>query len=173
MADVTEHSEQEDQTTASQTTHNRNTDHIDYEMIVRTVATLLNPMIQEAVDASLQQGLMHFKKEMAASGKRMREIKQRVSRIEDNMQHNQSTVTVLDSTILYLTEKLDDLENRSRRNNLRIIGPPEQYKTGELQDLCAETITLTLGIKSGCMVESAHRMGVLHPDRETARQVIV
>lgn len=30
-----------------------------------------------------------------------------------------------DELIKYLLEKLDDLENRSRRSNLRIIGIPE------------------------------------------------
>lgn len=35
-----------------------------------------------------------------------------------------------------LREKLDDIENRSRRNNLRIVGFPENYKFQRLLDLC-------------------------------------
>lgn len=72
-----------------------------------------------------------------------------------------------------MTAKLDDLENRSRRNNIRIVGLPEQYKATDLKDICKQTIPKTLGIKTICTVERAHRLGQLNPDMKTLRQVIV
>lgn len=65
-----------------------------------------------------------------------------------------------------LTDKLDDLENRSRRNNIRIVGLPEQYKASELKDICEQTIPKALGIKTTCTVERAHRLGQINPDKE-------
>lgn len=84
------------------------------------------------------------------------------------MQETQSTVQTLESTIQNLIDKLDDLENRSRRKKLRIIGLSGQYKPGELLEICAEVIPRALGIQT-CTVERAHTLGALHLDRKTPR----
>lgn len=72
---------------------------IDYELIAKAVASLLRLMIQEAVDASLQQGIQTFKKEIGATGKRLGEIEQHVSGVEDDMHEAQDIVHTLESTI--------------------------------------------------------------------------
>lgn len=72
-----------------------------------------------------------------------------------------------------LMAKLDDLENRSRRNNLRIVWLPETYKPQDLLHLCTHEIPKALDIKKQCEVEGAHRLGAPQMDRRNPRQVIV
>lgn len=71
----------------------------------------------------------------------------------------QSVTNKTDLTIQMLLDKVDNLENRSRRNNSRIVGLPETVKQVELQKLCEETIPQVLGINKRVEVERAHRIG--------------
>lgn len=52
-------------------------------------------------------------------------MEQRISDVEDHTQHADSRLQKLEKEITYLTEKNIDLENRSRRFNLKIHGLPE------------------------------------------------
>lgn len=63
------------------------------------------------------------------------------------------------------------MENRSRKNNLWIVGLPEHYKAGELYKPCTKSIPQVLGLTTKCMVERAHRLGGYNPDRKTPHQV--
>lgn len=58
-----------------------------------------------------------------------------------------------------MAEKLDDLENRSRSKNLRILGLPESVKPADVYKLCKDDIPKALGIDKECLVERAHRLG--------------
>lgn len=76
--------------------------------------------------------------------------------------------------------KLDDLENRSRRNNLRLVGLPEAVKLEDLQYLFEVELAKSLGLDHKCRVERAHRIGperslTTGPDRVShpPRQVIM
>lgn len=52
---------------------------VDYELIAQAVATLLKPMIHEAVESALQEDLQQISKDMAACEKCLGEVEQRVS----------------------------------------------------------------------------------------------
>lgn len=67
---------------------------------------------------------------------------------------------------------MDDLENRSRRSNIRIVGIPESVKMAELYKICLHEIPKALGIDKECIVERAHRLGAAQVDRRGPRQVI-
>lgn len=69
-------------------------------------------------------------------------------------------------------EKIDDLENRPRRSNLSIIGIPETYKAADLYHLCSNVLPKALGLDSQYIVERAHRLGALMPDKKVPRLVI-
>lgn len=71
-----------------------------------------------------------------------------------------------------MLDKLDDLENRSRRSNLRIIGIPETVKQDELIHICEEVLPTALGLRNKMTVERAHRIGALQKDRKGFRPVI-
>lgn len=63
-------------------------------------------------------------------------------------------------------DKVDDLENHSRWNNLRIIGIPERYNANNLNRLCSVATSEALGLHTLCVVERAHRIGAFQPDRK-------
>lgn len=72
---------------------------------------------------------------------------------------NYSSVQNHEGALQMLQDKIEALENRSRRNNLRIIGVPESMKPEALIHLCSMAIPAALGINSQCTVERAHRIG--------------
>lgn len=66
-----------------------------------------------------------------------------------------------------LNNKIDDLENRSRRCNLRIIGIPETVKGHDLFKFLQTSLPGILQIQEACsdmVIERAHRLG---PARQT------
>lgn len=140
--------------------------------IAEAVAMLLKPMIQEAVETSLPQGLIQINASLTECNKRLWKVEQRVSLLEDETQEDSTVISALEQTVNQLQEKLDDLENRSRRNNLWIVGLPEQYKDGDLYKLCTTVIPKSLGLTNAYTVEWAHRLGGFIPKRKTPRQVI-
>ncbi|XP_069830657.1 uncharacterized protein [Dendropsophus ebraccatus] len=71
----------------------------------------------------------------------------------------QSRIEAIEHENKRLWDKVEDLENRSRRNNLRIVGVPESYKQSDLLHLCEVTLPTMLGIQHPCKVEKAHRLG--------------
>lgn len=57
-----------------------------------------------------------------------------------------------------LHDKIEDLENCSRMNNLRIMGLPETYKHTSLDlDIYVTHIPEVLGLHFKCVPERAHR----------------
>lgn len=59
-----------------------------------------------------------------------------------------------------LKDKIEDLEDQSRRNNLRIISLPETFKAESLLDICAIHILEALGLPNKCMAEKAHHIAL-------------
>lgn len=69
---------------------------------------------------------------------------------------------------------MDELENRSLRNNLRIIDLPETFKPQLLLDLCQTMILKSpLGIQTARIAEYADCIDLPQNDRQTPRPVIV
>ncbi|KAJ1198611.1 hypothetical protein NDU88_002450 [Pleurodeles waltl] len=56
---------------------------------------------------------------------RITEAEQRISNVEDVMQKRQEQLSQMDKLLKVIALKNDDLEARSRRNNIRIVGIPE------------------------------------------------
>lgn len=95
---------------------------------------------------------------METQGKHIEEMGQWIATVEDELHKGQVTMHTLDRQYQLKADKIDDLENRSRRNNLRIAGLPESYKEADLQYLGAEAVPHTLGIKHMCVIERAHTL---------------
>uniref|UniRef100_A0A5F8HJ66 L1 transposable element RRM domain-containing protein n=1 Tax=Monodelphis domestica TaxID=13616 RepID=A0A5F8HJ66_MONDO len=87
-------------------------------------------------------------------------------------------INELEENIKYLTEKVTDLENRGRRENLRIIGLPEKPEINNKLDIILQEI-----IKENCPhfleqgdkieIQRVHRTpSILNPQKTTPRNVI-
>lgn len=58
-----------------------------------------------------------------------------------------------------LKDKFDNLENRSRRSNLRLVGLPENIPPPALLHFCQTTLPKLLAIDKDCVVVRVHRLG--------------
>lgn len=65
-----------------------------------------------------------------------------------------------------LKDWLQELENRSHRNDLRAVDLPESVKYSNLQALCEADLPQALGLNHKCRIERVHRIG---PDPERAK----
>ncbi|KAG8558445.1 hypothetical protein GDO81_016995 [Engystomops pustulosus] len=69
-----------------------------------------------------------------------------------------------------MADKIEDLENRSRRSNIRMVGLPESITLPHLHRIFSETLPQLLGMQSPVKVERAHRIGPLRESRSPSSQ---
>lgn len=143
-----------------------------YTKIAEAVAKILKPTITAAVEHAMQQGLLQIRQDIAAHASSLKEAEHRINTLEEDLLEAHAKLSHFNSLTQAMQEKIDDLENRSRRNNVRIVGLPESYQSSALNELCATTIPEALDIPSPCLVERAHRIGPPRDDTSSPRPVI-
>ncbi len=87
-------------------------------------------------------------------------LEQRVSTNEDNVTDLTTRIERLESHNTNLKIKVEDLENRSRCNNLRFVGVPEFAESGDMVGFMTQLIYQVLGqvnFPSPLKIERAHR----------------
>ena len=72
-----------------------------------------------------------------------------------------------------LKEKCEDLENRSRRNNIRIYSVPEKTEGNNMIEFVSNLIKVQLGVSSELHIERAHRALALRQQNERPRSIVV
>lgn len=92
---------------------------------------------------------------------RLEQAEDRIGNIEDDFTGEKTKTAVLEKQGAELTAKIDDLENRSRRSNLRLVNLPEKVERGNavafLEKLLPDILRLeTLPVPM--VIESAHRL---------------
>uniref|UniRef100_H3AK90 L1 transposable element RRM domain-containing protein n=1 Tax=Latimeria chalumnae TaxID=7897 RepID=H3AK90_LATCH len=95
----------------------------------------------------------------------LNEVEQRIGAVEDELSEEKKRVAALDLKIAILAQRLDDQENRARRNNLHILGFPEQMEKGKPIQFLQEVLPKLLGFADGTQLELewAHRSLVPRP----------
>lgn len=141
--------------------------------IAKEVAKLLTPTINEVLDKAVTQGIQQLRQEVLAQAQRLTAMEHRISAIEHELPYVQASQQKQDKCNQPVLKRIEDLENRSRRNSLRIIGLPESYAVTTLNDLCSHKIPQTLSLREQCVIERAQRIGSPNADRVTPRPVIV
>lgn len=76
--------------------------------------------------STMQRSLKDLNKSVAAHESRITEAEQRISRIEDTINSNERALNATEKTTAQLEAQIDDLINRSKRNNVILRGLPEQ-----------------------------------------------
>uniref|UniRef100_H3A8S6 L1 transposable element RRM domain-containing protein n=1 Tax=Latimeria chalumnae TaxID=7897 RepID=H3A8S6_LATCH len=91
--------------------------------------------------------------------KHLIELEQRTGEIEEEQAKDKKHIAALNAKITSLAQKLDDQENRARRNNLRILGFPEQIEQGKPIQFLQEALPKILELEDGMQLEMerAHR----------------
>ena len=98
------------------------------------------------------------------------EVKEEITNIKDNLNQVKTEIQELGEDVLdpdYVTNKLIELEDRSRRNNIRIDGiEEEQYETWDrCEEKVQKVIKDKLGIEDEVEIDRCHRMKKSGKDR--------
>lgn len=121
-------------------------------------------------------GIGGLKNELQAQANRITETEDRIGRAEDDLHAMHNTVKKLKEKCDTLESRVEEQENRGRRNNLRIIGIPEK---AEGQDMCAFLegwLPKALGtdiFPSPPVIERAHRIGRLIPGQDSKPRAVI
>lgn len=81
-------------------------------------------MMNSSVDA-VQKSFVDLQQDITANANRLAEAEERIGDTEDGLQRVTTEITDAAKRIAYLESKTEDLENRARRSNLRLVGLPE------------------------------------------------
>lgn len=97
---------------------------------------------------------------LSALMKRISDVEARVEFLEANDRDLQSNPPARMAEIEVLRDKITDMEDRSRRNNLRFLGIPEGNEGTDMEAFLEEVLPQILGMPTpshGWDIERAHR----------------
>lgn len=112
---------------------------------------------------------------------RMGEVEKRVEWLEDTEKQMKAKLEAnpiaTKSEVDELRDKLEDMENRSRRNNLRFVGVPEGKESGDMTVFMQELLISLLGLDDSVPpleIDRAHRAPTPRPNPgERPRAILV
>lgn len=112
---------------------------------------------------------------IATFTERLTSAETRISKTEDDISSLVSKEASLQNKVHKLTQKLDDLENRQRRSNLRLVGLPEGAEGGDVVSFLQTWLLEILGpdaFQNPPMIERAHRLPGQQNPNASARVMI-
>lgn len=92
---------------------------------------------------------------------RLVQAENRIGDVEDDIAGEKTKMAALEKQVSELTSKVDDLENRSRRSNLRLINLPEKIEKGNAAAFLENWLPAVLGpetFPAPLVIERAHRL---------------
>ncbi len=104
-----------------------------------TLNSVVNSAVRDAMDSVLIPALRELREDRQATNKSVKELREeleaiatvakqtrdRVDSVQAAEREDRRAVTDLRNQLERLTEKMTDMEDRSRRNNVRLVGLPE------------------------------------------------
>ncbi|XP_063805907.1 uncharacterized protein LOC134984203 [Pseudophryne corroboree] len=139
-----------------------------YADMIAAIQATVEPLLNKAVSDITNQ-LQHL-------NMRVSDTESHISTARDDIDTLQKEVRMLTTDNTRLSEKLDNIENRTRRNNLRIIGLPESLVGASLAHFVRITLPKMLHIEDACadlIIERVHRIGgTAQPPPNRPRAVI-
>ncbi|KAJ1128153.1 hypothetical protein NDU88_006532 [Pleurodeles waltl] len=121
--------------------------------------------------ASLTAETKSICQDIAGFQSRVLGLEQRVSLVETHVASSGDQ----DQELLYLRSKLTDLQDRSRRDNVRFLGFPETIEGKDMHSFLRETLPKLMDIAFNPPLEfqRAYRLGPKIPDTTTRPQPII
>ncbi|XP_073405639.1 uncharacterized protein [Dendrobates tinctorius] len=129
-----------------------------YELIRSCKAAITT--LTHRVDGTIAE-VTTIKADMGKMDKRVGEVEERVSVLEDHISKMQKAHTQCLQKCAALINKTDDLENRSRRNNVRLVGIPEKTEGNDTTKFIEKWLQDKIGgdnLSKMFVVERAHRV---------------
>ncbi|KAJ1155201.1 hypothetical protein NDU88_007936 [Pleurodeles waltl] len=121
--------------------------------------------------ASLMAETKSIRLDIGGFQSRVMGLEQRVTMVEAQAATSQDW----DQELLYLRTKLTDLEDRSRRDNVRFLGSPKAIEGEDMHSFLPETLPKLTGITFDPPLEfqRAHRLGPMRPDATVRPRLII
>lgn len=118
------------------------------------------------------EAIQDVKKDVHDFSSGLDEAEGRISNVEDVVNTEKVKSDTLFKQVTFLTKKLDELGNRSRRSNLRIVNMPEKTEGNDAVAFLEKWLPEVLGpvtCLSTPLIEKAHRLpSRMQPNRSTA-----
>lgn len=126
---------------------------------------------------SIHYSLSSIQNSLSTLGDQVNLLEQRVGANEDNVQASITRIQQLEKDNFYLIDKVDDLENRNRRSNLRFIGVQESVEGNDITGFMSRLIPQLLGqdnFPTPLVIEWAHRSPTVRQnDRASPRPIMI
>lgn len=148
---------------------------VTYADMVKAVQDAMTPLLEKHT-AQLQQAVAEIKGQVHQLAQKIQITEGRLGETFQDVFSLKEQFDTLQKSHFHLCNKVDDLENRSRRCNLRIVGLPESVKGPDLFRFLQETLPELLHIKDVCsdlVVERAHRLGPPRAGTEGRPRVVI
>lgn len=148
---------------------------VTYNDVVRAVQATMTPLM-EAHTLTLQQAVLEIKGQITQLSQAVSANECRLGEAFQDVSELKLRYKSLQKSYLQLNNKVDDLENRSRRCNLRVLGIPESVKGPELFKFLQRTLPELLNIQDICndlVVERAHRLGPARSEADSKPRVVI
>lgn len=124
----------------------------------------------------LETSVGEIKQQMEKLDKRLTTVEHRVSNAEDRSIRHERALGYLLRREARLTAKQDDMENRLRRNNIRVYGIPEEAEGKEIVPFMVEFFRTTLTLKDDVEIKLERALRAIAPKPKTkasTRSIIV
>lgn len=117
------------------------------------------------VEAMLKSEILGLKKELGAMAKKMEVMESQLNATQAKLSDIEATTAGVNNYVLDLAFKTLDLENRSRRTNIRLRGLPESITNEELENTakCIFNQYLDLPPESELKIDRIHRVPAGRP----------
>lgn len=124
----------------------------------------------------LETSVGEIKQQMEKLNERLTTVEHRVSNAEDRSIRHERALGYLLRREARLTAKQDDMENRLRRNNIRVYGIPEEAEGKEMVPFMVEFFRTTLTLKDDVEIKLERALRAIAPKPKTkasTRSIIV
>lgn len=131
----------------------------DIMVAVSTCNVSLKTLTEHMGD--LKEDMVRVRQDIRQINERVKVVESRVSEVEDQLPPLSKSVQSNAQAITALLNKVDDLENRSRRNNVRLVGVPENAEGRNPVAFFETWLPNVLGkdaLSSFFAIERAHRV---------------
>lgn len=110
-----------------------------------------------AVKSELSDSITNIQSDVCALKGTVGEMETSLSSCTDDIVTLQAKVEHLSTELTRLDNKCEDLEARSRRNNIRLVGIPEDFSTSPTATAISSLLKEALKLEKEPLVDRAHR----------------
>lgn len=140
-------------------------------------ATLLNSMMKSFNERhdNLLTMVCDLKHSLEFSQKELQDVIEKCNTNQDLSSKSTQDLQTQQDSLEKLEDKIDYIENQSRRNNVHFSGIPEDPKEtwNQTENKVNAILEKQMGIASSFAIERAHRVGPLKPSAQKPRGVVV